>query len=136
MRFGLSLRFGLRREHWRCQIVSDSGLAMRTANNNKGVVAKRVFAEARRFLTIFLSHRCWCIILKFFVCILFAFSVSLSTPPLCSQFLPQNPLSLGPTLLFLVEEREPAGAGFGGVVWTGSFHSKRKNFLSKWREKR
>ena len=53
------------------------------------------------------------------------------------RLLPKSPLSLTPDLLFLVEKRRPAGAGFWVWFWTGLPHSKkRKSFFFLWRAKK
>ena len=66
---------------------------------------------------------------NFLLRILFPFFV-LSTPPFPSQVSsPKSPLSGTPDLLFVVEKRQPAGAGFWGRFWMGSPHRKNKIFF-------
>ena len=56
--------------------------------------------------------------------------LALSIPPLPSQFSsPKFPLSGTSDLLFLVEKRQPAEAGFWGRFWTGSPHRKKRKIL-------
>ena len=64
------------------------------------------------------------------LCILFSF-FALSTPPFPRQLSsPKSPLSGTSNLLFLVEKRQPARAGFWGRFWTGSPHRKKgKSFF-------
>ena len=61
-------------------------------------------------------------------------SFALSTPPFPRQFSsPKSPLSGTSFLLFLVQRRQPAGAGFWGRFWTGSPHRKKKENPFFWR---
>ena len=48
-------------------------------------------------------------------------------PTQCSS--PKSPLSGTSDLLFLVEKRQLAGAGFWGRFWTGSPHRKKRKLL-------
>ena len=71
-----------------------------------------------------------------FLCILFSF-FAFSAPPFPRQFSsPKSSLSGTSDLLFLVEERQPAGAGFWGRFWTRSPHRKKRKVLSFWRAKK
>ena len=72
----------------------------------------------------------------FFVHPFFLF-FALSAPPFPTQFSSsKSPLSGTSDLLFLVEERQPAGAGFWGRFWTRSPHRKKRKILFFWRAKK
>ena len=49
---------------------------------------------------------------------------------------PISCLSGSSYLLFLVEKRQPPGAGFWGRLWTGSPHRKKRKILFFWRAKK
>ena len=72
-----------------------------------------------------------------FFCASFFPFFALSAPPFPTQFSsPKSPLSGTSDLLFLVEKRQPAGAGFWGRFWTGSPRGKKgKSFFSGARKK-
>ena len=64
------------------------------------------------------------------------FFLFLPCPPQPSpgNFLPQNPLFLGPQINTL-SRREKATTGFWGRFWTGSSHRKKRKILFFWRAK-
>ena len=73
----------------------------------------------------------WSLVPPFFAHPFFLF---LPCPPHPSpaNFLPQNPLFLGPQIYsFLVEKWQPAGARFWGRFWTSSPHTKKRKILFK-----
>ena len=71
-----------------------------------------------------------------FFCASFFPFFALSDPPFPRQFSsPKSPLAGTSDLFFLVEKRQPAGAGFWGRFWTRSPHRKKgKSFF--WRAKK
>ena len=72
-----------------------------------------------------------------FFCASFFPFFALSAPPFPRQFSsPKSSLSGTSDLLFLVEKRQPAGAGFWGRFWTRSPHRKKRKILFFWRAKK
>ena len=72
-----------------------------------------------------------------FLRILFSFFLPCPPHPSPGTFLPQNPPLSGTWgLLFLVQKRQPARAGFWGRFWTGSPHRKKRKILFFWRARK
>ena len=66
----------------------------------------------------------------FFFCASFFPFFTLSAPPFPRQFSsPKSSLSGTSDLLFLVEKRQPPGAGFRGRFWTRSPHRKKRKIV-------
>ena len=69
-----------------------------------------------------------------FFCASFFPFFTLSAPSFPRQFSsPKSSLSGTSDLLFLVEKRQPPGAGFWGRFWTRSPHRKKRKILFFWR---